>query len=102
MPRFRVRATFEITTDRKLFVMAGSVVEGEIRVGMFVHVPCNSSLDMTARIHSIEYARRQGGEDVCLCFESEPDALELWRGINIGDETLEITEDGSELQSDVG
>ena len=96
MPRFHVRDTFEITTDRKLFVMAGSVVEGQVRAGMFVHVPFNSSLDMTAKIHSIEFARRHGGEDVCLCFESEPDALELWRGLNIGDETLEITEAGSE------
>ena len=97
MPRFHVRDTFEVTTDRKLFVMAGSIVEGDIRAGMFVRVPFNSSLEMTARIHSIEFARRLGGsEDVCLCIESEPDALELWHGLNIGDETLEITDDGSD------
>jgi hypothetical protein len=95
MPRFHVRETFEIP-DRKLFVLAGSIVEGQIRPGMFVPVPFNSSLEMTARIHSIEFARRSGGEDVCLCIESEPDALDLWRGLNIGDETFEITTDGSE------
>lgn len=76
--------------------MAGSVVEGQLRAGMFVHVPFNSSLDMTAQIHSIEFARRQGSEEVNLCFELKPDALKLWRGLNIGDETLEITEDGFE------
>jgi hypothetical protein len=96
MPRFHVRDTFEIP-DRKLFVMAGEIVEGEIRAGMFVRVPFNSALEMTARIHSIEFARRLGGsEDVCLCIESEPDALDLWRGLKIGDETFEITTDGSD------
>jgi hypothetical protein len=96
MPRFHVRDTFEIL-DRKLFVMAGSVVEGEIRKGMFVRVPFNSSLDMTARIHSIEFARRLGGsEDVCLCIESEPELAEILRGLDIGDETFEVTIDGSD------
>lgn len=65
MPRFHVRDTFEIP-DRQLFVMAGSVVEGEMRAGMFVRAPFNPSLDMTAWIHSIEFARRHGGEYVCL------------------------------------
>ena len=77
--------------------MAGSVVEGEIRAGMFVNVPFNPAVAMTARIHSIEFARRQGGgEGMCLCLESDPEALQLWRNLNINDETLEITEDGSE------
>jgi hypothetical protein len=73
MAKFHVRNTLEITTDRKLFVMAGSIVEGEIRVGMFVHVPFNPSASVTARIHSIEFARRSDGrDDVCLCIEAEP------------------------------
>jgi hypothetical protein len=96
MPTFHVRDTFELP-DRRLFVMAGSVVEGEIRAGMFVRVPFNSALDMTARIHSIEFARRQGcGEDVCLCIGAEPDEFETWRGLNISDETLEVTENGED------
>jgi len=95
MPRFHVKDTFEIP-DRKLFVMAGSIVEGEIQTGMFVRVPFNSSLVMTARIHSIEFAHRQGGEDVCLCIESEPELAEILRGLDIGDETFEITKDGSD------
>ena len=95
MPRFHVRDTFEIP-DRKLFVMAGSVVDGEVRAGMFVRVPRKSSLDMTARIHSIEFARRVGGgEDVCLCIQSEPELAEVLRGLDIGNETFEITKDGS-------
>jgi hypothetical protein len=95
MAKFHVKDTFELP-DRKLFVMAGSIVEGEIQKGMFIRVPCNTLLDMTARIHSIEFARRQGGsEDVCLCIESEPELLAILRGLNIGDETFDITKDGS-------
>ena len=66
--------------------MAGSIVEGEIRNDMFVHIPINSSLVMTARIHSIEFVRRQGGEDVCLCIKSELELAEFLRGLSIGDE----------------
>ena len=76
--------------------MAGSIVEGEIRAGMFVHIPLNSSLASTARIHSIEFARRQDREDVCLCIESEPELAEFLRDLNIGDETFEISADGSD------
>jgi hypothetical protein len=76
--------------------MAGSVVEGEIRKGMYVHVPCNSALDITGQIHCIEFARRKDGEDVCLCLAGDPDELDFWRTMNISDETLEISETGSE------
>ena len=37
MATFYIKNTFEIP-DRRLFVMAGSVVEGEVRVGMFLRV----------------------------------------------------------------
>ncbi len=92
MAKFHVKSTFELP-DAQLFVMAGSIVEGEVRAGMVAHVPFNSAVSMTDRIHSIEFARRSGGEDVCLCFKCEKGALELWRAMNIGDEILEISED---------
>lgn len=97
MLKFYVRHTFEIP-ERNLFVMAGEIVEGDVRAGMFLRVPFNSRLAMTARIHSIEFARRLGGsEDVCLCFEAESNALDLWRGLSIGGEIFEITTDGSDF-----
>ena len=93
MSIFHVKDTFELP-DRKLFVLAGAVVEGEIRAGMFVRVTLNSAVELTARIYAIEFARRQGSEDICLCFKLEPEALELWRGLGISDNVLEITQDG--------
>jgi hypothetical protein len=95
MPKFHVKDTFEIP-DRRLFVMAGSIVEGEIRAGMFVHIGFNPAFATTARIHSIEFARREGGEDVCLCIEADRELAEFMRDLNIGDETCEVTTDGSD------
>ena len=95
MPRFHVKNTFEIPA-RKLFVMAGTILDGKIQVGMFIRITCNSALGMTARIHSIEFARRKDGEDVCLCIEAEPELAEMLRGLNIADETVEITTIGAD------
>jgi len=90
MPKFYVKDTFEIP-DRDLFVMAGSVIEGEIRAGMFVHIAFNSTVAISNQIHRIEFARRQGGDDVCLCIEADKKAAEFMRDLNIGDEICEVT-----------
>ncbi len=37
MPKFHVKDTFEVP-DRGLFVLAGSIVDGIVRSGMFVHL----------------------------------------------------------------
>jgi hypothetical protein len=96
MPSFRIRNTFEVNTGRKPFVIAGEVVEAPIRIGMFIQFPWNSSITLTARIHRIEFARWQDGEDVCLCLDLEPDELEVWRGMELCGETIEVTENGSD------
>jgi hypothetical protein len=91
MAKFTVTSTFELS-DPKRFVMAGSILEGEIQKGMFVHISLNSAVTICEPIHSIEFARRaRGREDVCLCFKVDDEALEFWRALNIGDEIIEIT-----------
>ena len=95
MPKFHVQETFELP-ERNLFVMAGTVLEGEIQPGMFIHIPCNSSLDITARIDSVETALRQNSEEVCLCIKSEPDDPGLLSGFNIRNETIEVSTQGSD------
>jgi hypothetical protein len=92
MAKFHVKNFFEIP-DRQLFVMAGSVTEGEIVAGMYAQIQVSPMMDMAARIHSIEFARREGGEDVCLCFQSKPRTLQVWRGLSVSDKTLEVTTD---------
>lgn len=97
MPRFHVRDTFEIP-DRKLFVLAGSIVEGEIQKGMFVRVPLNSETGIRLLIDSIEFARRQDGEDVCLCIWSGPNFTEVLRSMDFRDETFEVAAEGGDSQ----
>src|SRR5580765_6916963 len=96
MPRFQVREAFEIP-DRKVFVLAGSIVEGEIRTGMFVRVPLNSETGIRLLINSIEFARRTDGEDVCLCIWSGPNFAEVLRGLDIRGETFEVAAEGAAM-----
>jgi hypothetical protein len=92
MAKFHVFDIFEVES-RNLFVLAGEITEGEIKVGMKVNIRFNSSVSMTAPIHSIEFARREGREDVCLCILYKDDTeLMIWRGLNIGDEIVELTD----------
>jgi hypothetical protein len=91
MCKFWVNHTFALE-PRRLFVLAGSIVEGQVRPGMIVNVPLNSSLLISGQIHSVEFARRSDGrEDVCLCITYEdPDELAVWNDLNIQNETLDV------------
>jgi hypothetical protein len=91
MSKFRVNNTFALES-RRLFVLAGSIVEGQIRAGMIVNVPLNSSLVVSGHIHSVEFARRADRrEDVCLCISYEDtDELGVWKNLNIQNETLDV------------
>jgi len=62
--KFRVNDTFAVER-RQLFVLAGSIAEGQIRAGMIVNVPLNSSLAIAGKIQNIEFAQRTDGRG-CL------------------------------------
>ena len=96
MSKLRVNDTFALES-RRLFVLAGSIVEGQIRAGMIVNVPLNSSLVVSGQIHSVEFARRAGGEeDVCLCISYEDsDELGVWNALNVRNETLDVVPSSS-------
>ncbi len=78
--------------------MAGSIVEGEIRTGMFVRVPLNSETGIRLLIDSIEFARRKKGEDVCLCIRSGRNFAEVLRGIDVRDQTFEVAAETGDSQ----
>ncbi|WP_316171321.1 hypothetical protein [Bradyrhizobium sp. SZCCHNRI1058] len=86
---FRVNETFALES-RRLFVLAGEMAGGQIQAGMIVSVPLNSSLSISAPIHSIEFARRTGGrDDVCLCIAYEDsDEPEIWKGLDLKNEIV--------------
>ena len=96
MSKLRVNDTFALES-RRLFVLAGSIVEGQLRAGMIVNVPLNSSLVVSGQIHSVEFARRADGrEDVCLCISYEDsDELGVWNALNVRNETLDVVPSSS-------
>ena len=80
-----------ILPSRNLFILAGSIVEGTVRPGMSVRIHCNRSFSVSHEICAIEFARRQHGEDVCLCLRySDDDELNFLKSLNIGDETVAV------------
>jgi uncharacterized protein (DUF1015 family) len=90
MSKFRVNNTF-VLESRRLFVLAGSIAEGEIRTGMIVNVPLNSSLPIAGQIQSIEFMRTEGREDVCICIAYESSVeLKMWKALNIQNEILDV------------
>jgi hypothetical protein len=91
MARFHIRETFAIQ-DKPTFVLAGFVIEGEVKAGMAVGIPFNANAKMTAKIDRIELIRRPDGDVVCLCFDClVRDELTLWEALKIKNHSIEIT-----------
>lgn len=91
MTRFHARTAFELL-DRGLVVLAGSVVEGEVRAGMFFHIVLNSQVSITSPIDLIE---RPGGDDskeIWLCVNADSEEAEFLLALDLDDETFEVTE----------
>lgn len=90
MARFHVRDTFSIN-DKTTFVLAGFVIEGEVRAGMLVRMPFNSAIMLTAEIDHIQYIRRPDGEVVCLCVKcANAEEETLWEALKIKDHNIEV------------
>ena len=94
MARFYINQSFKLNLgDKQSYVLAGQVLEGSVRAGMVVRIPFNSSFSMSAPFDRIEFARRGDGvEDVCLCFDCDDDNLDLWEGLNLSEEEVDVLE----------
>ena len=90
MAKFHVRETFVIE-DKKLFVMAGFVLEGEITARMLVSMPFNPTVKMTAEIDHVQMLRRPDGDIVCLCIRCpDPAEVALWRALKIDNRMVDV------------
>jgi hypothetical protein len=95
---FNVIDSFTIKR-RKEFYLIGILEEGEIKEGWFVHIPLNKSLAITCRISQIEDVEMSNGGGsykliVLPVFGNDPEGIDLWFGLNIGSELLDVTIDG--------
>jgi hypothetical protein len=63
---------------------------------MFVRVPLDAEIGIRLLIRSIEYVRRQEGEDVCLCFSFGSKTMEHLRRMNFRDKTFEVAAEGTD------
>jgi len=90
MARFHVRDTFAIN-DKSIFVMAGFVIEGEVEAKMYIRMPFNATVMMTAEIDHIQLIERPDGNVMCLCIRcKDPQEATLWEALKIKDHTVEI------------
>jgi hypothetical protein len=78
---------------RKLGVMAGQIISGVIKPGMILHVPTDSSRDVTIRIDSIEFLlkRTSNEELICLTHKCKRKTFDRLESYGIVGQTLEIT-----------
>lgn len=90
MPQFHVRDAFAIH-DKNLFVLAGFVVEGKLADGMFVRLPFNPAVQVTAPIDHVQQLRRPHGEITCLCIRcTDPQEAKLWEAFKIKGRMIDI------------
>ena len=90
MAKFHVRDTFAIE-DKKLFVMAGFILEGEITAHMIVSIPFNSTVMMTAEIDHLQILERPDGNITCLCIHCpDPAEVTLWQALKIRNRLVDV------------
>lgn len=79
----KVVGTLEIKT-RNLFVVFGSITEGELRPGMTISAPLGGNLSVTGTIRSVEFvdfvSSGEGFPAITLEYD-DPDELEVWRSV---------------------
>lgn len=91
---FEVIDSFAIKR-RNEFYLIGQLKEGKVQEQWFVNIPFNKSLSMTVRITTIEEVDTQNsGKYKLLIFSEEDEIIDLLLGLNIGNESLDITIEG--------
>jgi hypothetical protein len=90
-------ATFEVLDgfalpSRRAYVFRGSVLDGEVRAGMFLLIPLNPALDVVLPILAVEAVAAPGGQGpVGLLVDYEDDVgLAMWQGFTAPGERLKV------------
>jgi hypothetical protein len=97
LARFKVEQAFAIKS-RDLFVVAGDVIEGEVRAGMAMTLPTGAGQTLHVPIHSVEMGRRAGGgiDFVGLTTLARgPGDLELFARLDIVGQVIDVIDPAS-------
>ncbi len=68
------------------------IIEGEIRPGLFVHIPFDLNVGIRLLIDGIEMAPDGNVDDVRLCMCAGPNLTEMLRGLSLRGGTFEVSE----------
>lgn len=95
--KFKAKGTAILHNGGERSAIYGDIVEGEIKTGMYVQVPFNSSFSMASEIESIEYMDNpeNNASYIALVIKLEENTDEVAKfiqGLNIGDEILNVVE----------
>ena len=88
---FRVHDSFDVSS-RRLFILRGEILSGEVRPGMLLYMPLNRGFDATVPINAVEMVDGPGFGDatVALVFRCEDrveqEFIEDWA--SVGEELL--------------
>ena len=91
-------ATFHVShtvhfENQRLFVLQGKILQGTVRPGMILSIPFNPTVHMTAPMHGVEsFAGSSDAPTGITISYADDTELAFWRGLNISDEVLEITD----------
>jgi hypothetical protein len=92
--RFFVTKSFPIKQS-KLFMLAGKILEGQVKAGMQILLSFNPSLNVILTIHSVEFVdyieKREAEVGLTVKCESDEE-LDRLLGFNIENEEIEIQE----------
>jgi hypothetical protein len=88
--KFQVRTAFELP-DESAYVLAGTILEGDIRPGMWLDFTSGVSWQR-GPIDAIELHRGSTAGDVWLIFGCTPDALAQWRLMAIRADIINVFE----------
>lgn len=95
--KFNVIESFAIRSKDE-FYLIGSLTEGEIQKEWFVNVLLNGSLSLTLRIFNIDEIEISGEVEKykLLSISGDNETLDILLGLNIGNEDVNITLEGSD------
>jgi hypothetical protein len=95
MTKFRIDETFALESVLK-YVLGGEIIEGVVKSGMFIQIPFNDQIRMTAAIHGVEFIDRSGRTTVGLTVKvQDADELQLWRDLRLVNQVVEISTDAA-------